>query len=84
MLIDTPPVLAVSDPGVIASHAGAVFLVVRAVRHTVDEVEAAIKQLRHYQVSVTGAVFNAYDPKGQNSLYASPYYRYYDYTHKSD
>jgi tyrosine-protein kinase Etk/Wzc len=84
VLIDTPPVLAVSDPGVIASHAGAVFLVVRAVRHTVDEVEAAIKQLRHYQVSVTGAVFNAYDPKGQNSLYASPYYRYYDYAHKSD
>jgi tyrosine-protein kinase Etk/Wzc len=82
VLIDTPPVLAVADAGVIAAHAGAVFLVVRAVSQTLDELETTIKQLRNYRVQVTGAVFNAYDPKGQNSLYASPYYRYYDYSHK--
>ena len=83
VLVDSPPVLAVSDAGVIATHAGAVFLVVRAVRHTLDEVDATIRQLRNYQVQVTGAVFNAYDPKGQSSLYASPYYRYYDYSNAS-
>jgi tyrosine-protein kinase Etk/Wzc len=82
VLIDTPPVLALADAGVIATHAGAVFMVVRAVRHTLDEVEATLKQLRNYRVQVTGAVFNAYDPKGQSSLYASPYYHYYDYSHK--
>jgi tyrosine-protein kinase Etk/Wzc len=82
VLIDTPPVLAVADAGVIAAHAGAVFLVVRAVSQTLDELETTIKQLRNYRVQVTGAVFNAYDPKGQNSLYASPYYHYYDYSHK--
>ena len=82
VLIDTPPVLALADAGVIATHAGAVFVVVRAVRHTLDEVEATLKQLRNYRVQVTGAVFNAYDPKGQTSLYASPYYHYYDYRHK--
>lgn len=82
VLIDTPPVLAVADAGVIATHAGAVFLVVRAASHTLDEVDAAIKRLRTYRVQVTGAVFNAYDPKGQNSLYTSPYYHYYDYRHK--
>lgn len=80
VLIDTPPVLALADAGVIATHAGAVFVVVRAVRHTLDEVEATIKQLHNYRVQVTGAVFNAYDPKGQNSLYASSYYRYYNYS----
>ena len=80
ILIDSPPVLAVADAGVIATHAGAVFLVVRAIRQTLDEVDATIRQLRNYQVQVTGAVFNAYDPKGQSSLYASPYYRYYDYS----
>jgi tyrosine-protein kinase Etk/Wzc len=82
VLIDTPPVLAVADAGVTAAHAGAVFLVVRAVSQTLDELEVTIKQLRNYRVQITGAVFNAYDPKGQNSLYASPYYRYYDYSHK--
>lgn len=82
VLIDTPPVLALADAGVIATHAGALFVVVRAVRHTLDEVEATLKQLRNYRVQVTGAVFNAYDPKGQTSLYASPYYHYYDYRHK--
>ena len=82
VLIDTSPVLALADAGVIATHAGAVFVVVRAVRHTLDEVEATLKQLRNYRVQVTGAVFNAYDPKGQTSLYASPYYHYYDYRHK--
>ncbi|MFZ5533962.1 MAG: polysaccharide biosynthesis tyrosine autokinase [Pseudomonadota bacterium] len=80
ILIDSPPVLAVADAGVIATHAGAVFLVVRAIRQTLDEVDATIRQLRNYQVHVTGAVFNAYDPKGQSSLYASPYYRYYEYS----
>ncbi|HMM44348.1 MAG TPA: polysaccharide biosynthesis tyrosine autokinase [Candidatus Macondimonas sp.] len=83
ILIDSPPVLAVADAGVIATHAGAVFLVVRAVRQTLDEVDATIRQLRNYQVQVTGAVFNAYDPKGQSSLYASPYYRYYEYSKTS-
>ncbi|HXF07094.1 MAG TPA: polysaccharide biosynthesis tyrosine autokinase [Candidatus Acidoferrales bacterium] len=83
ILIDSPPVLAVADAGVIATHAGAVFLVVRAVRQTLDEVDATIRQLRNYQVQVTGAVFNAYDSKGQGSLYASPYYRSYEYSKTS-
>lgn len=58
VLIDPPPVLAVSDALIIASHAGAVFILTRAGVTTEGEINETIKRLNHSGVSPKGILFN--------------------------
>jgi tyrosine-protein kinase Etk/Wzc len=62
VLIDTPPVLAVSDAAVLAHRCGTVFLVTRFGTTSVDEVRESVKQLRHANVELKGVIFNGFDP----------------------
>lgn len=61
VLIDTPPVLAVSDTQVLASHAGTVFLVARAEVTARGELQESTKRLGQTGVQVKGVVFNDLD-----------------------
>ena len=79
ILIDTPPVHAVTDPAIVGSHAGVVFMVVKSEHHSMDEVEQAIKRLAHVGVETKGFIFNGYVPK--KSGYS---YNYYSYEYYSD
>jgi tyrosine-protein kinase Etk/Wzc len=63
ILIDTAPVLPVSDALVIGAHAGAVFSVIRYDFTTVDEVEETMRRLHKVGCAVTRIVFN--DSKGR-------------------
>jgi tyrosine-protein kinase Etk/Wzc len=58
VLIDTPPVLAVSDTPVIASQAGTVFLVARSEVSTLGELQEASKRLTQAGAAVRGVIFN--------------------------
>jgi tyrosine-protein kinase Etk/Wzc len=58
VLIDTPPVLAVSDTPVIASQAGTVFLVARSEVTTLGELQEASKRLTQAGAGVRGVIFN--------------------------
>lgn len=58
VLIDTAPVLAVSDALMAGPHAGAVFNVVRGGVTTVDEIEETVKRLNQAGIPVTGTIFN--------------------------
>ncbi|SDD48805.1 tyrosine-protein kinase Etk/Wzc [Paraburkholderia lycopersici] len=58
LLIDTPPVLAVTDAAIIGGHAGSTFLVLRSGMHTEGEIADALKRLRNAGVRVQGGVFN--------------------------
>jgi tyrosine-protein kinase Etk/Wzc len=58
VLIDPPPILAVADALIIASHAGAVFILVRAGVTTEGEINESIKRLNHAGVSPQGVLFN--------------------------
>lgn len=58
ILIDTAPVLAVSDALVVASHAGAIFNVVRGGISTAGEIEESVKRINQAGHTVTGVVFN--------------------------
>ncbi|MDB5962237.1 MAG: Tyrosine protein kinase [Massilia sp.] len=71
VLVDSPPVLALADPLVIGSHAGAVFLVVRAGVSTAREIAEAVKRLNRAGIAPAGIVFN--DVKPRLSYYG---YRY--------
>jgi tyrosine-protein kinase Etk/Wzc len=57
VVIDTPPVLAVTDATLIGRHAGTTLLVVRHGRHPVGEVSEALNRLQSGGVSVRGILF---------------------------
>jgi tyrosine-protein kinase Etk/Wzc len=71
ILIDTAPVLAVSDALIVAPHAGATFNIVRGGVTTVSEIEATIKQFAQDGIPVTGTVFN--DSKSREARYGYGY-----------
>jgi tyrosine-protein kinase Etk/Wzc len=58
VLINPPPILAVADALIIASHAGAVFILTRAGVTTEGEINESIKRLNHAGVSPQGVLFN--------------------------
>ncbi|MDB5867970.1 MAG: exopolysaccharide transport protein family, partial [Polaromonas sp.] len=77
VLIDTPPVLAVSDTQVLAPHAGTVFMVARAEVTSLGEVQETTKRLGQAGVQVKGVVFNDLDTSRQRyGGYGYKYSRY--------
>jgi tyrosine-protein kinase Etk/Wzc len=76
ILIDTAPVLAVSDALVVASHAGVIFNVVRGGLSTVGEVEEAVKRLNQAGYTVTGVVFNDMKSRQARYGYGAQYEKY--------
>ncbi|MBF5043459.1 polysaccharide biosynthesis tyrosine autokinase [Aggregicoccus sp. 17bor-14] len=59
VVIDTPPVLAVSDGVIVGRHAGVNLVVLRAGRHPMREIALTLNRLEHAGVLVQGIVFNA-------------------------
>ncbi|MCX4172510.1 MULTISPECIES: polysaccharide biosynthesis tyrosine autokinase [Paraburkholderia] len=58
ILIDTPPVLAVTDASIIGAYAGSTFFVIRSGVHNEGEIAEALKRLRAAGVHVQGGIFN--------------------------
>ncbi|WGS48149.1 polysaccharide biosynthesis tyrosine autokinase [Paraburkholderia sp. D15] len=58
ILIDTPPVLAVTDASIIGAYAGSTFFVMRSGVHSEGEIQDALKRLRAAGVHVQGGIFN--------------------------
>ena len=77
VLIDTPPVLVVSDPLVVATNVDAVLLVSWAGRTRSDALKRAATVLHQGSVRLIGVVLNQQrgrDPGGYDYYYASEYY----------
>jgi tyrosine-protein kinase Etk/Wzc len=81
VIIDTAPVLAVSDSLVVAPHVGAIFNIVRGGVSTIGEIEEAVKRFNQAGSAVTGIVFNDLKPRIGRYGYGSKYgkYRYASY-----
>ncbi len=83
VLIDTPPVLAASDTGILAPLAGAVFLVARADISTLGELQESAKRLRDTGVQPKGVIFNDLNMAKRRYGYGLGYkyggYRYTNY-----
>jgi len=76
VVLDTAPVLAVSDALVIAPHVGAIFNVVRGGVTRMGEIEEAVKRFRQAGAEVTGIVFNDVRIKAGRYGYGSKYGKY--------
>lgn len=74
VLIDTPPMLAITDARLIGKLASAVLLVVRAGGTTRDAALAARTRLKEDGIPVIGSIMNDWNPKHSRN----GYYGYYD------
>ena len=58
VIIDSPPILAVTDAAIVGRMAGAVFMVAKAGRHPMRELEQSVRKLLNAGTNVKGIVFN--------------------------
>lgn len=84
VIIDTPPLMAVTDASIVGPLVGATFVVVKAGVTTLSEVEESVKRLRQNRVRPRGFIFNDFSPHVASGNYrAYAYYRHYEYQYKS-
>jgi len=82
VILDAPPVLAVSESTVIASQADATLLVVWSGRTSRKLVHVAIRQLLTRGTNLLGCVLNNLDLTRMGNYGASSYYHYYGYDYR--
>jgi capsular exopolysaccharide synthesis family protein len=75
VIIDTPPVMAVTDASVVAHVTTGVIFVVGAEMTSRYAAQRAVEQLRHSRANIVGAVLNRVDLQ-HNAYYYSHYYRH--------
>ncbi len=80
VLIDTPPILAVTDAAVVGRHAGTTLMVARYAVNTLKEVETSLSRFDQNGIQVKGVILNSIFRR------ATGYqdYGYYEYEYKSD
>ncbi|MBY4767938.1 polysaccharide biosynthesis tyrosine autokinase [Burkholderia ambifaria] len=86
VIIDTPPVLAVSDASILAPHCATIFLVTRARQTTIDEIAESAKQLNRISSGLLGVLFNGIDTRafGYRTRYGAYRYAPYGATEAND
>lgn len=83
VIIDTPPILAVTDAAIIGNYAGTTLLVARFEENTAKEIEVSIKRFENSGVTVKGCILNGAMKKASN-YYGYGYSHYgYQYNEKS-
>ncbi|MBP2200333.1 polysaccharide biosynthesis tyrosine autokinase [Pantoea cypripedii] len=82
VIIDTPPILAVTDAAIIGRLAGTSLLVARFEQNTVKEIEVSLRRFQQSGVMVNGCILNGIVKKA-SSHYGYGYNHYgYDYSDK--
>jgi len=82
VIIDTPPVLAVTDPTIISRTVGTTLMVIRHETNTLPEVEAAIRRFEINNVEIKGVILNGVVRSAAN--YYSYGYTNYSYDYKNN
>ena len=81
VLIDTPPILAVSDTMILGPYAGAVFMVARAGQSNIGDIKESVKRCNQAGIPVNGVILNGilHRPGGYGYGYGK--YRYIEYNY---
>jgi tyrosine-protein kinase Etk/Wzc len=74
IIIDSPPILAVTDATIIGQMVGGALMVLKAGDHPMREIEQAVKRLRQADVNLRGMLFN--DVPVQSQRYGAGKYNY--------
>jgi tyrosine-protein kinase Etk/Wzc len=75
-MLDTAPVLAVSDAIMLSEHVGTKILVAREGVTTLGDLNETVKRFTHAGTKVTGIVLNAMRPRHGKYGYSYGKYRY--------
>ena len=59
VIIDTPPILAVTDASIIGHHAGTSFMLARFEQSSLKEIAAAANRFELNGIDIKGVIFNA-------------------------
>ncbi|MFQ2430593.1 polysaccharide biosynthesis tyrosine autokinase [Aeromonas caviae] len=78
VIVDSSPILAVTDAAIVGQHVGASLLVARFAKTAVKEVEVAIRRFEQNGVVIKGILLNAVEKKA-SSYYGN--YGYYQYSY---
>lgn len=82
VVLDTPPILAVTDAAIIGNYVGTTLLVARFELNTAKEIEVSVKRFEQAGVAVKGCILNGVVKKA-SSYYGYGYSHYgYSYTDK--
>lgn len=76
VLIDTPPILAVTDAAIVGRLAGTTLLVTRFGLTTVKETDVAIKRFEQNGIEIKGILLNGIEKKASSYYGAYGYYQY--------
>ncbi len=76
VLIDTPPILAVTDAALAAAHANVVLCVLRVGRHPMREVLMTQRRFAHGGVRIDGFVLNGVDLRRRGGAAGGYHYQY--------
>ncbi|AYO37042.1 MULTISPECIES: tyrosine-protein kinase Wzc [Serratia] len=80
VLVDTPPILAVTDAAIIGHHVGTALMIARFSMNTVKEIEVSVRRFEQNGIDIKGVILNAVE-KRASSYYGG--YGYYQYEYRS-
>ena len=76
IILDTPPILSVTDAAIIGRFASTSLMVVRFEQNSVQEVEAGLRRFNQNGIAIQGVIFNGVEKR------ASATYSYGDYSYQ--
>lgn len=82
VIVDTPPILAVTDAVIIGNYVGTTLLVARFEENTVKEIEVSSKRFEQSGVIIKGCILNGVVKKASN--YYGYGYSHYGYNYSDD
>jgi tyrosine-protein kinase Etk/Wzc len=83
VIIDTPPLLAVTDAAIVGRQSGTSLLVTRFGVNSAKEVELTLRRFHQNGIEIKGAIFNGVE-KRRSTSYGYGDYGYYHYAYHSD
>ena len=83
VILDTPPLLAVTDAAIVGRQCGTNLIVTRFGLNPAREIDLTIRRFAQNGINLRGAIFNGVEKRTANS-YGYGGYGYYNYEYKSD
>ncbi|KSW23380.1 MULTISPECIES: polysaccharide biosynthesis tyrosine autokinase [unclassified Pseudomonas] len=83
IILDTPPLLAVTDAAIVGRQSGTNLIVTRFGLNPAREIELTIRRFAQNGIELKGAIFNGVE-KRASAYYGYGGYGYYHYEYKSD
>ncbi|QUM75964.1 polysaccharide biosynthesis tyrosine autokinase [Moritella sp. 24] len=75
VIIDTPPLLAVTDSSIVGKHCGTTLLIAHFGKTSIKEIEVTVKRFAQNGINVKGVILNSVE-KTASSSYSYGYYNY--------